>query len=59
MDAVVDAGCRPAPHEELDNGDAHTLQGGRTMRITLGGQPYDFSIGGSDYIYVNFARNHG
>jgi hypothetical protein len=57
--AVVDASCRPAPHQETDTGATDTLQRGRTMRITLGGQPYDFLIGAGSYMYVNFARNQG
>ena len=59
LEAVVDAGCRPAPHEDPEGGDPDVIQGGRTTRITLAGQQYDFSLGANDSISASLARYQG
>jgi hypothetical protein len=59
LEAVVDAGCRPAPHEDPEGGDPDVIQGGRTTRITLGGRQYDFSLGASISIVASLDLYQG
>jgi hypothetical protein len=59
LEAVVDAGCRPAPHEDPERGDPDVIQGGRNTRITLGGRQYDFSLGASDSVVASLAAYQG
>jgi hypothetical protein len=59
LEAVVDAGCRPAPHEDPEGGDPDVIQGGRNTRITLAGRQYDFSLGASDSVVASLAAYQG
>jgi hypothetical protein len=59
LEAVVDARCRPAPHEDPEGGEPDVIQGGRTTRITLGNQQYDFSLGASVSVVASLARYQG
>jgi hypothetical protein len=59
LEAVVDARCRPAPHEDPEGGDPDVIQGGRNTRITLGGRQYDFSLGASDSVVASLAAYQG
>jgi hypothetical protein len=59
LEAVVDARCRPAPHEDPEGGEPDVIQGGRTTRITLAGGQYDFSLGASVSIVASLARFQG